>query len=483
MIGSNSLSGEEKTTDYILLKDAEGICLFNYETNKFILQPNASLLIHKNKILQIASNNNQEQKQLEQLYNNEIHNNNITIINCKGKYLLPGFINTHVHSAQQLARGLGDDIHLINWLHKRIWPYESNMNERDMYISTKLCLCEQIRNGVTCYADAGGHFLNEMSKAIEEMGIRVVLSQSIMDSGVGLPESSNLEGTSNFSWKLTTQECIELQLENFKKFNGMADDRIKYWFNLRTIFNCSDELIKQTKFYADKLNTGIHMHVAEIKEEVDYCKENRGGLTTVKHLNQLGALGKNLLAVHSVWLDEEELNLYKQHDVKVSHCPAAAMRYLGFAKIPEMSAKGITVSIGTDGAPSNNRMSIIDEAWLANLIHKGRTLNPTVCDSNSILKMITIDGAKCLLSEKEIGTIEVGKKADILIINPNTSNMLPLHCPLSNVITSMNASNIESVMCNGKFVMKDFKIPGEEEILLEARERAKEIVKRANIEL
>lgn len=396
------------------------------------------------------------------------------IIDLKGKIVMPGLINTHVHTSQQLGRGIGDDVNLLTWLHERIWPYESNLTKEDSYVSTLLCCLEQIRSGVTSIAEPGGQFVSGMAKAIGEIGIRGKLAKSVMDSGEGLP----------MCWQKTTKEELEKQEEDLLEFHNTADGRIQVWFGLRTIFNNSDDLIIKTKELADKYGVGVHMHVAEVKEEVEFTLETRGA-TTVKHLNNLGVLDRNFLAVHTVWLTDEEVNIFKEKQVKVSHNPAAAMRVLGFAKIPRMLNEGICVTIGTDGAPSSNHMDLIDEMWLTSLIHKGWRLDPTVMKAQEIIRMVTVNGAKALLDEDNIGSLEAGKKADVIIINPDSPGMLPMHDPIANIVTAMHSSNIESTICNGKWLMKERKIltVDEDAILKEAKERAAAICKRAGIVL
>ncbi|MCQ9625869.1 amidohydrolase family protein [Cetobacterium somerae] len=254
---------------------------------------------------------------------------------------------------------------------------------------------------------------------------------------------------------------------------------------LRTIFNNSDDLIIKTKKIADELNTGIHMHIAEIAAENDYVKTNRGN-STVEHLHKLGALGPNLLAVHTVWLTDREIDLFRLYDVKVSHNPAAAMKVvLGFARIPEMLEKGLSVSIGTDGAPSNNRMDMMREMYLTSLIHKGRTLNPKVVPAEQVLEMATINGAKCALLEREIGSLEVGKKADLIILNPNTIHSLPLHDPIANIVYTMSSENVESTMCNGKWLMKNREILvlNESNLIEQVKIKSEEIKTKAKIVL
>lgn len=352
------------------------------------------------------------------------------VIDLHDRILLPGFVNTHVHTSQQLARGIADDVDLMTWLHHRIWPYESQMTEDDSYISTLLCGIELIHSGI--------------------------------------------------------------QEELYKNLHGTADGRIRVWFGLRQILNATDDLLFLTKEIADKLNTGIHMHVAEIPYENEYVVSTRAvNHGTVTYLDEIGLLGENLLAAHSVWINDKEIELFSKAGVKVSHCPAAAMRMLGFAPIKEMLDVGICVSLGTDGAPSNNRMSIVDEMYLASLINKGReayrkgSTDPTVLPAETILKMATINGAKAVLWDKEIGSLEVGKKADLVVIDPLLWSTIPLHDPISNLVYCMRTENVESVMCNGQWIMRNRKIltVNEKEILSTSRKIASELLLRANIEI
>lgn len=395
------------------------------------------------------------------------------IYDAQGKIILPGLVNTHVHLSQQLGRGVADDVVLLTWLRERVWPYESSFNYEDSLISSTACCVELIKTGVTTFLEAGGQYVDAMAEAVEKCGLRACLSKSTMDEGEGLPKE----------WQKTTQEELDFQEELFKKYNDTADGRIKIWFGLRTIFNNSDELIKGTKTLADKYNTGIHMHVLEVKEEMDYTRATRGE-TTVEHMNRLGALGPNLVAAHTVWLTEREIDLFRLYDVKVSHNPGAAMKVvLGFAKIPEMLEKGIAVSIGTDGAPSNNRMDMMRDMYLTSLIHKGRTLNPKTVSAEQVLEMATINGARCALMEKEIGSLEVGKKADLIILNPDTIHSLPVIDPVANIVYAMSSENVESNMCNGKWLMKNREILflDEKDLLEKVKIQNKKVMDKAGI--
>ena len=396
------------------------------------------------------------------------------IVDLHGKYVLPGFVNTHVHTSQQISRGVGDDVDFITWLHKRMWPYESHMTEEDSYVSTLMCCLELIRSGVTAFAEPGGQFVSGMARAVAEAGLRGKLAKSVMDCGSGLPSV----------WQKTAQEELDQQVEDFKKYHNTADGRVQVWFGLRTIFNNTDDLIVRTKELADQYGVGVHMHVAEAKSEIDYTMEVFGE-PTVTHLEHLGVLDQNLLAVHTVWLTNEEVSLLKQRDVKVSHNPASAMRVLGFAKIPRMLDEGICVTIGTDGASSSNRMNIIDEMWLTSLIHKGWRLDSTVVPSQDILRMATRNGARALLDEGLYGTLEPGRKADLIVIDPHGPSMMPVNDRIAALVTAMRSENVEATMCNGRWLMRDRKILtlDEEAILKEACRRSAAIYDRAGIRL
>eukprot|EP00268_Persea_americana_P037466 TRINITY_DN370_c0_g1_i4.p1 TRINITY_DN370_c0_g1~~TRINITY_DN370_c0_g1_i4.p1 ORF type:complete len:468 (+),score=81.96 TRINITY_DN370_c0_g1_i4:75-1478(+) len=403
------------------------------------------------------------------------------ILDLQGRVLLPGFINTHVHTSQQLGRGIADDVDLMTWLHERIWPYEANMTEEDSFISTLLCGIELIHSGVTCFAEAGGQHVSGMARAVKLLGIRACLTQSTMDSGEGLPEKWGIH---------STDYCIQSQKELFKKHHDTAEGRIRVWLGLRQIMNATDRLLLETRDLANKLKTGIHMHVAEIPYENQLVVNTREvDHGTVTYLEKIGLLQNNLLAAHSVWVNDSEIGFLSKAGVKVSHCPAAAMRMLGFAPIKEMLDSGICVSLGTDGAPSNNRMSIVDEMYLASLINKGReahtkgATDPTALPAEVILNLVTVNGAKSVLWDNEIGSLEVGKKADMIIVNPFSWSMVPVHDHISSLVYCMRTENIDSVMCNGQWIMKDRKILtiNEEEVISLAKRASSELLKRAGI--
>jgi 5-methylthioadenosine/S-adenosylhomocysteine deaminase len=396
------------------------------------------------------------------------------IVELNGNYVLPGFVNTHVHTSQQISRGVGDDVDFKTWLHKRMWPYESNMTEEDSYVSTLMTCLELIKSGVTSFAEPGGQFVKGMVRGVREAGIRAKLAKSVMDCGSGLPKV----------WQRNADQELDQQVEDLKLYDNSSEGRIRIWFGLRTIFNNTDDLIVRTKELSDTYGVGVHMHVAEAKSEIEYTQAVFGE-PTVTHLHRLGVLDKNLLAVHTVWLTNEEVDLFKKYDVKVSHNPASAMRVLGFAKIPQMLEKGLCVSIGTDGASSSNRMDIVDEMWLTSLIHKGWRLDSTVVPSEDILRMVTKNGARALLDEQLYGSLIPGLKADLIIIDPRGPSMMPVNDKIAALVTAMHSTNITCTMCDGKWIMRDRKVLtlDEDAILDEACARGASIYERAGISL
>lgn len=403
----------------------------------------------------------------------------------EGKFLLPGLINTHVHTNLQLARGLGNDVILATWLN-RLFAIESVMTEEDCYTAALLTGVELIRSGVTTFGEAGGQHMPGVARAVEELGLRACLTQSVMDF-----DSATLTGGQSLPKNLirTTDEIISSQTETYKKYNGGLDGRLKVFLGVRQLTTTTDELLYRTRDTAKELNTGIHMHIAATSTENDYAVKTRGvEHGTVTLLEKIKFLGSNLLASVVVWVSDKEITYMAKADVKVSHCPANSLYTFGSAPIPEMLDAGITVSLSTDG-PSNNRMSIIDEMYAATLANKGRAAltgghpNLTAVPAEAVLKMVTIDGAKTLLWEKETGSLEVKKKADLIIVDPFMWSMAPVLDKIAALVDSIRTENIESVMCDGKWLMKDRKIltVDEKKIVGVAQKTSLEILKRANV--
>jgi 5-methylthioadenosine/S-adenosylhomocysteine deaminase len=393
-------------------------------------------------------------------------------VSADGFIVVPGLVNTHCHLSQQLARGLADDVDLLTWLHERIWPYEASLTEDDVEASALACALEQIRNGVTTIADPGGQHVDGAGRALERAGIRGFLGRSTMDEWEGVPEAR----------RESTEEALAIQDDAAERWDGGADGRLRFSYTLRTIFNCSDELIEASVERARALGTPLQMHIAEIPAENEHARATRGA-TTVRHLARLGALGPWFLGAHAVWVDDEEIGLLAQSGAAVSHNLASNLRVLGLPRIADMLDAGVVVGLGTDGAPANNRMSLIDEAWAASLLQKGLRLDPTVLDARAAFAMATRAGAQALGVVDALGSLEPGKAADLVLVDPRTVNMTPVHDPVSALVTAMKSENVLSVMCAGRWLMRDREllVVDESEVLGEAQQRAKAVAARANL--
>ncbi len=391
-------------------------------------------------------------------------------VSAPSRIVIPAFVNTHCHTSQQLGRGLGDDLGLLTWLHERIWPYELALDESDSELSALVCAIEQIRNGCTLLADPGGRHVDGMARGIAAAGIRALLGRSAMDSGDGRPEGD----------RETTAEVLDAQDELVERWHGTG--LLRFSYTLRTIFNCSDELIGATMERARKLGTVVQMHVAEMPEENEHSVATRG-VTTVRHLERLGALGPDLLAVHATWVDDEEIALLAERGCPVSHNAASNLKILGTPRIADMLDAGVHVALGTDGAPSNNRMSMIDEMWLAAIVQKGVRRDPTVLPAGRVLRMATVDGATALGMGDVIGSLEVGKRADLVVLDPFTPNFATAADPVAALVTACKSENVESVLCDGEWVLRERRLTRIDEatVLAEAADRAATVRRRLKI--
>lgn len=383
------------------------------------------------------------------------------IIDAEGKILLPGLVNTHTHLSMTLFRGLADDLSLDSWLNDHIWPMEANLNGEYCYIGALLAAVELIKSGTTTLSDMY-FYMEDVVRAIDDAGLRAVLSYGMIDFGDA--ERRQAE--------------IEQNLTLFKNCNGMADGRIKVFFGPHSPYTASEELLIKVRELADEYNMGIHIHVSETQKEIDDVSAEKG-LRPFEYLEKIGFLGPDVLAAHCVWLSDEEIEIIKKHDVKVSHNPCSNMKLAsGVSPVSKMIDKGICVSIGTDGASSNNNLDLIEELKTASLLQKVSTLDPKVLSSDEAIEMATIKGAEALGLDSEIGSVEVGKKADLILIDTNSANMVPDSSSLSsNVIYSANGSNVDTTICNGKILMENKKLTtlDEQEIYAKAKQAIKEL--------
>ena len=418
----------------------------------------------------ILSPNNFEEKKQSLLIKNdliaeisdEIDESNVDkIIDGEGKVLLPGFVNTHTHLSMTLFRGLADDLSLDTWLNDHIWPMEANLNGDYCYAGALLGAVELIKSGTTTFSDMY-FYMEDVARAVDEAGIRAVLSYGMIDFG----DAERREAE------------IKENLTLFENCNGVADGRIKVFFGPHSPYTASEELLIKVRQLADEYNMGIHIHVSETQKEINDVSEEKG-LRPFEYLDKIGFLGPDVVAAHSVWLSDEEIEIIKKHDVKISHNPCSNMKLAsGIAPVSKLMENDICVSIGTDGASSNNNLDLIEELKTASLLQKVSTLDPNVLNSHEAIAMGTIKGAEALGLADEIGSIEVGKKADIILIDTNSANMVPDSSTLtSNIIYSANGSNVDTTICNGKILMENKKLTvlDEQEIYDKAREAIKNL--------
>lgn len=383
------------------------------------------------------------------------------IIDAEGKILLPGLINTHTHLSMTLFRGLADDLSLDSWLNDHIWPMEANLNGDYCYIGALLGAVELIKSGTTTFSDMY-FYMEDVARAVDDAGIRAVLSYGMIDFG----DAERREAE------------IKENMALYDTCNGMADGRIKVFFGPHSPYTASEELLVKVRELADEHNIGIHIHVSETQKEINDSLDERG-IRPFEYLEKIGFLGSDVVAAHCVWLSDEEIEIIKKHGVKVSHNPCSNMKLAsGVAPVSKLIENDICVSIGTDGASSNNNLDLIEELKTASLLQKVSTLDPKVLTSDEAIEMATIKGAEALGLDDEIGSIEVGKKADIILIDTNSANMVPDSSSLSsNVIYSANGSNVDTTICNGKILMENKKLTtlDEDEIYAKAKQAIKEL--------
>jgi len=347
--------------------------------------------------------------------------------------LMPGFINTHTHAAMVLFRGIADDLPLKQWLTEHIWPREAKfLSEEFVYDGTLLACLEMLKSGTTTFSDMY-FFTESIAKAAKDAGIKAVVGQGVLD----FPTPSG-SGAKDYLAK------AEDFIKNFK-----SDDYIIPAVAPHAIYTCSRETLLSCKELALKYNVPMHIHLSETFQEVEESL-NRHGLRPVKYLDSIGLLEAKIIAAHCVWLNEEEIEIMAKHNVGVSHCIESNLKLSsGIAPVAKMIRKGVKVSMGTDGAASNNNLDLLEEISIAAKVQKGITADPRVLDVKTCMKMLTIWAAEGLGLEKEIGSIEVGKKADMILMNLRKPHLQPIYDIYSTIIYSAKASDIEDVFVNG----------------------------------
>lgn len=394
-------------------------------------------------------------------------------INAKNMAVLPGLIDAHAHLVEALHRGLMGDLSLIDWLTKRSWPLSEATTEQDAKIGASLCCLEMIKSGTTCFVEPMLHSkynFDEVAKVIDEVGIRGVLAKALMGKvGYGLQEK-DMSGRLREKWESSLNETINM----IKRWNGKAQGRIKVWLGPRVMSACTPELGHQIAGIAEKFNVGITVHCAEVKEDVNYVMTEYG-MSPAEFLQEIGLLDTKVLLAHAIWLTAKDIDMIANAGAKVVHNPSSNMKLAsGFAKIPDMLKQGVVVGLGCDGGMSGGCYDMFREMKIAALIHKGVTSNPSSITDETVLRMATINGARALNWDDEIGSIEIGKKADIILVDLKKPHMVPLTNTVSNLVYSAVGCDVDTTIINGRLIMQNRHVltMDEEKVLDEAQSRA-----------
>ena len=403
------------------------------------------------------------------------------LINAERDIVLPGLINTHVHLAQGLLRSCADYLSLIEWLKDRVWPLQGNYTKQEALASAKLVVLEMIKTGTTTFLETGlvGRYgPDEIIEMIYSTGIRAAIARHIMDlRGYATRENILHEGLVE-----TREYSLNDTVRLIKKYHGWGN-KIWIWFGPRTPGAVSTELYREIVAKARELNTGITMHLSEVRDDVEYTIKNFGK-RPIEFAHWLGLTGRNVILVHVVWVEDFEIKILAETQTNVSHNPSSNMKLAsGAARISDMLKYGVNVTLGTDGGPSNNSYDLMREMKHAALLQPLRTLKPDAIRAEDILEMATIRGAKALMIDHLVGSIERGKRADLIIIDYWQPHLHPLNNPISHLVYTASGYDVKHSIIDGKIVMFNRRIltVNEEEVIIEAEKAAWSLYERAGI--
>ena len=379
------------------------------------------------------------------------------VIDARGGLILPGLVNGHTHAAMTLFRGLADDLPLMEWLNHYIFPVEARMDADFVYVGTLLACAEMILSGTTTFCDMY-LFEEQAARAAAQAGMRAVVGEVLYD----FPSPNYGELKKGF-------EYTEMLMEKWG-----PHPLVSIAVEPHSLFTCHPDLLIRANAMA--LNAGVPLiiHVAETESEVAEIQK-RYGKTPVQHLAALGLLGPHLIADHAVHIDEADMERLAEHGVKVISNPESNMKLAsGTAPIPQLLTRGVIVGIGTDGCASNNNLDLFTEMDMVAKIHKVVSLDPTVMDAETVLKMATIEGARALGLSRITGSIEVGKKADIIVVDTHRPHLTPMYTPYSHLVYAAKGNDVIHSIINGKVIMKDRRLHtlDLDGIMAQAREKA-----------
>lgn len=417
-------------------------------------------------------------RELEQQYASE------EVIDVGGKLIIPGLIDTHVHLAQALLRGSADDMELIQWLCDRVWVLQGNFTHDDGYVSARLCMAEMLKSGTTTFLEsmlAHRYGFDGIAQAVEESGMRACLAGIVMDVGTYATKDNAMHPGMIESRETSLFGVLEMH----NRWQGAANGRIHVWFGPRTPGGVTPELYREMSDYAHQRNMGITMHLAEVEADKIFLQE-KYGLSPVEFAERVGLLGPKSVMVHMVWLNDSDIVKLAETRTTVSHNPSSNSKLAsGVCKVPQMLAGGVNVALGCDGGPSNNDYDMFREMKLAAILHKGVTRNPLIVPAEAVLEMATINGARALGLEHEIGSLEVGKKADLVVLDFNRLHTTPSPNPISTLVYAATGGEVDMVVVDGQVVVEQGTLltMDEQEVMEQARENADLLYRRAGIEV
>ncbi len=381
------------------------------------------------------------------------------IINGQDLLCLPGLVNCHTHAAMTLLRSYADDLPLMYWLEKKIWPVEARLTGEDVYWGTLLALIEMIKSGTTTFNDMY-FFMDEVAQAVDKVGIRACLARGLIGIGGqaerGLDESRTL----------------------IEKWQGGAGGRIKVWLGPHAPYTCPPSYLEKVLALAREYRVGIHIHVSETRDEVKQIEEQYKK-TPVRYLQEIGLFQVPVLAAHCVHLTRDDIRILAESGTSVAHNPESNMKLAsGIAPIKDLRAAGITVGLGTDGAASNNNLDMFEEMRTAALLHKVASEDPLTLPASEVILMATREGARALGLENETGMLKPGLKADLILVNLNRPHLCPRHNLIAHLVYAAQAHDVETVIIDGRIVMENRRILtiDEETVRREVERRARRLV-------
>jgi 5-methylthioadenosine/S-adenosylhomocysteine deaminase len=397
------------------------------------------------------------------------------VVDARGCAVLPGFVQTHVHLCQTLFRGAADDLALIDWLKKRVWPMEAAHTAESVRASARLGIAELISGGTTTALTMETvRHTEEVFRAVEETGYRATVGKCMMDKGGDVPAPLSE----------ATGDSIGESVALYERWHGRAEGRVRFCFAPRFAVSCTEDLLRRVAKLARERGVLVHTHASENRDEIEMV-ERETGMRNVAYLDSVGLGGPGVVLAHCVHVNEQEVGLLASRGTHVAHCPSSNMKLAsGMAPVAEMLARGVSVSLGADGAPCNNRLDMFTEMRTAALLQKVRR-GAEALPARRALRMATLDGARALGLAGEVGSVEAGKRADLAVLDLGRLHLTPRPDVVSTVVYAAEARDVRTVLIGGRVVMSDGRLTtlDEREVLAEAREQHALLNARAGISM